>query len=146
MEISFQKPKKHLHINRCQAVLNTYSPSHTLLPVYLCVMLTRGRKKQERKQETQLKASCKWKLERKHRKDIQQSPPHHTYDRHSKRWTATTNKVKQLSQYTVMTVRGLPLSHIQNTLLSCTVLTLLPLVMMWDDKMPTWWDEVRWMT
>lgn len=28
---------------------------------------------------------------------------------------------------------------------SCTVLTLL-LVVVWDDEMPTWWSEVRWMT
>lgn len=77
MEISFQKPKKCFHINRCQAVLNTYKQSlaHSFASLFMC-NVNRGEEKQKKKtgKETQPKESSKWKLERKHRKDISSSP------------------------------------------------------------------------
>lgn len=57
MEISFQKPKKRFHINRCQAVLNTYkqSLSHPVASLFLC-NVNKGKKQQQQEK----KHSPKW--------------------------------------------------------------------------------------
>ena len=54
--------------------------------------------------------------------------------------TIANNKIEKLKQHTVIKVIWMWSVFVKMSY--CTVLTLL--VMMWDDKMPLQWDEVRW--
>lgn len=57
------------------------------------------------------------------------------------------NKIERLQHYTVMKVYvNVVLLSLSLQISYCITLVLLLLVMMWGDKMPTWWDDVRWVT